>query len=126
MRYGLGRWQWAFHATAFHFSAAPFQRRTDDVTLQPNSMVRWLYILLIGSFDQNERSALFARSVAETSRGWKEVILRLGFGCALPQLLLGAPFLLTYPVSYLRKAFELDRVFFYQWTVNWKVCLEKR
>jgi alpha-1,3-mannosyltransferase len=62
----------------------------------------------------------------QASRGWKEVILRLGFGCALPQLLLGAPFLLTYPVSYLRKAFELDRVFFYQWTVNWKVCLEKR
>jgi alpha-1,3-mannosyltransferase len=41
--------------------------------------------------------------------------------CALPQLVLGAPFLLTFPVSYLRKAFELDRVFFYKWTVNFKV-----
>lgn len=49
------------------------------------------------------------------------VVWRLGFCCALPQLILGAPFLLTYPVSYLRKAFELDRVFFYKWTVNWKV-----
>jgi alpha-1,3-mannosyltransferase len=35
-------------------------------------------------------------------------------------LVLGAPFLLTYPQSYIRKAFELDRVFFYKWTVNWK------
>jgi alpha-1,3-mannosyltransferase len=48
--------------------------------------------------------------------------VRLLACCALPQLLLGAPFLMTYPISYLRKAFELDRVFFYKWTVNWKVC----
>lgn len=51
----------------------------------------------------------------------KTVVLRLGLACALPQLILGAPFLLTHPISYLRKAFELDRVFFYKWTVNWKV-----
>lgn len=57
----------------------------------------------------------------QTSRHWQSVILRLGLCCGLPQLLLGAPFLLTHPVSYLRKAFELDRVFFYKWTVNWKV-----
>jgi alpha-1,3-mannosyltransferase len=57
----------------------------------------------------------------QTSRCFRDVVLRLGLCCALPQLLLGAPFLLTYPISYLRKAFELDRVFFYQWTVNWKV-----
>mmetsp|Transcript_11964 Transcript_11964/g.22990 ORF Transcript_11964/g.22990 Transcript_11964/m.22990 type:complete len:473 (-) Transcript_11964:118-1536(-) len=48
------------------------------------------------------------------------IIQRLGMGCALPQLILGFPFLLRFPISYLRKAFELDRVFFYQWTVNWK------
>jgi alpha-1,3-mannosyltransferase len=41
--------------------------------------------------------------------------------CAISQLILGAPFLSTYPESYIRKAFELDRVFFYEWTVNWKV-----
>ncbi len=41
--------------------------------------------------------------------------------CAAVQLILGAPFLLTYPVSYIRKAFEFDRVFFFKWTVNWKV-----
>lgn len=57
----------------------------------------------------------------QASPNLKTVILRLGLGCALPQLFLGAPFLTTYPVSYLRKAFELDRVFFYKWTVNWKV-----
>jgi alpha-1,3-mannosyltransferase len=50
-----------------------------------------------------------------------QVIQTLFFACALPQLVLGAPFLLTYPQSYIRKAFELDRVFFYKWTVNWKV-----
>jgi len=41
--------------------------------------------------------------------------------CAFIQFLVGAPFLLTFPLSYLRKAFELDRVFTYQWTVNLKV-----
>ena len=41
--------------------------------------------------------------------------------CAAGQLLLGAPFLLRHPMSYLRKAFEFDRVFMYRWTVNWKV-----
>jgi alpha-1,3-mannosyltransferase len=41
--------------------------------------------------------------------------------CAGIQIIVGAPFLLSYPVSYIRKAFEFDRVFFYEWTVNWKV-----
>ena len=45
------------------------------------------------------------------------------FICGITQLVLGAPFLLRHPLSYLRKAFELDRVFFYKWTVNWKVRL---
>ena len=59
----------------------------------------------------------------QVSRNLQQVVYRLLVFCALPQLILGAPFLLTHPVSYLRKAFELDRVFFYKWTVNWKVCL---
>ena len=50
-----------------------------------------------------------------------EVVGRLVWYCAVPQLVIGAQFLTTYPVSYLRKAFELDRTFFYEWTVNWKV-----
>jgi Gpi18-like mannosyltransferase len=49
-----------------------------------------------------------------------ETIVCLGI-CAAVQLVLGAPFLLSFPESYIRKAFEFDRVFFYKWTVNWKV-----
>lgn len=52
-----------------------------------------------------------------------DVVLRILIYCATPQLLLGLPFLLTYPESYIRKSFELDRVFFYIWTVNWKVSI---
>jgi len=48
---------------------------------------------------------------------------RLALCCALPQVILGAPFLFTYPIAYLHKAFELTHVFFYQWTVNWKVSI---
>lgn len=44
--------------------------------------------------------------------------------CAGVQLVLGYPFLSTYPVSYLRKSFELDRVFLYKWTVNLKFLPE--
>jgi len=40
-------------------------------------------------------------------------------------VILGAPFLLSHPVPYLRKAFELDRIFFYKWSVNWKVRLRR-
>jgi alpha-1,3-mannosyltransferase len=57
----------------------------------------------------------------QVSDGLAHVVYRLLLYCALPQLILGAPFLLTHPIHYLRKAFELDRVFFYKWTVNWKV-----
>ncbi|GMI04009.1 hypothetical protein TrRE_jg6755 [Triparma retinervis] len=44
--------------------------------------------------------------------------------CAGVQLVLGYPFLSTYPIPYLRKAFELDRAFFYKWTVNLKFLPE--
>ena len=40
------------------------------------------------------------------------------------QALVGAPFLLTYPRSYLTKAFELSRVFTYKWSVNWRFLPE--
>ena len=40
------------------------------------------------------------------------------------QAALGAPFLLTHPESYLARAFELSRVFFHKWTVNWKFVPE--
>ena len=44
--------------------------------------------------------------------------------CATVQFILGWPFLSTYPVSYIKKAFEFDRVFFFKWTVNWKFLPE--
>ena len=44
--------------------------------------------------------------------------------CASIQLILGWPFMTTYPINYIRKAFELDRVFFFKWTVNWKFLPE--
>lgn len=44
--------------------------------------------------------------------------------CGITQVVLGAPFLFRHPVSYLRKAFELDRQFFYKWTVNLKFLEE--
>lgn len=56
----------------------------------------------------------------QSSENLMETIICLGI-CAAFQIILGAPFLLTYPVSYIRKAFEFDRVFFYKWTVNLKV-----
>jgi alpha-1,3-mannosyltransferase len=55
----------------------------------------------------------------QSSQSVLESALNLGI-CASVQLLLGAPFLASYPISYIRKAFELDRVFTYKWTVNWK------
>eukprot|EP00606_Chrysophyceae_sp_TOSAG23-5_P000567 GSChrysophyteH2.ASY1.ANO1.1157.1 assembled CDS len=40
--------------------------------------------------------------------------------CGVVQLVTGYPFLSTFPKEYLSKAFELDRIFFYKWTVNYK------
>lgn len=40
--------------------------------------------------------------------------------CAGIQLLLGAPFLLTYPWAYLKGSFDLGRVFEHKWTVNFR------
>lgn len=44
--------------------------------------------------------------------------------CAGVQLVLGWPFLSTHPKSYIKKAFEFDRIFFFKWTVNWKFLPE--
>ncbi|KAL3782027.1 hypothetical protein HJC23_003690 [Cyclotella cryptica] len=40
-------------------------------------------------------------------------------------IVLGWPFLSTYPVSYIKEAVEFDRVFFFKWTVNWKFLPEE-
>ncbi|XP_064541764.1 lethal(2)neighbour of Tid protein isoform X2 [Drosophila montana] len=40
--------------------------------------------------------------------------------CAGLQLLIGAPFLLTHPMEYLRGSFDLGRIFEHKWTVNYR------
>lgn len=44
----------------------------------------------------------------------------------LLQGLLGAPFLVAAPASYLQKSFELSRVFLHRWTVNLQFLPEVR
>ncbi|KAJ9543346.1 hypothetical protein OSB04_023053 [Centaurea solstitialis] len=45
-------------------------------------------------------------------------------GAALVQILLGLPFLLSYPIAYLSNAFNLGRVFIHFWSVNFKFVPE--
>lgn len=52
-----------------------------------------------------------------------QVVVCLGI-CALWQLFAGYPFLLHDPVSYLKRAFELGRVFTYRWSVNFQCVPE--
>lgn len=40
--------------------------------------------------------------------------------CALFQSFIGSPFLLTYPVQYIKGSFDLGRVFEHKWTVNYR------
>ena len=41
------------------------------------------------------------------------------------QLLLGLPFLTTFPFEYLKSSFDLGRVFTFKWTVNFKFLSEE-
>uniref|UniRef100_A0A182IWR5 dolichyl-P-Man:Man5GlcNAc2-PP-dolichol alpha-1,3-mannosyltransferase n=1 Tax=Anopheles atroparvus TaxID=41427 RepID=A0A182IWR5_ANOAO len=54
-----------------------------------------------------------------TNLGWMKTFLQLTV-CALIQLILGAPFLLTYPWQYIKGSFDLGRVFEHKWTVNYR------
>lgn len=40
--------------------------------------------------------------------------------CASIQLILGLPFLLTYPIEYIKGSFDLGRIFEHKWTVNYR------
>jgi alpha-1,3-mannosyltransferase len=42
------------------------------------------------------------------------------FICGAVQLLLAVPFLYTNPLNYLLGAFNLGRVFLFQWTLNFR------
>lgn len=54
-----------------------------------------------------------------TLLGVKNTLKQLSV-CALVQLVLGFPFLLANPVAYVKRSFDLGRVFLYEWTVNWR------
>lgn len=54
-----------------------------------------------------------------TNLGAVRTVLQLSV-CAALQLLLGAPFLWTHPVQYVRGSFDLGRVFEHKWTVNYR------
>lgn len=58
------------------------------------------------------------------SHGWMNTFKYI-FLCAIVQIILGAPFLLTFPRAYLHMSFDLGRQFFYKWTVNWKCVPEE-
>ncbi|KAJ8892502.1 hypothetical protein PR048_005083 [Dryococelus australis] len=58
-----------------------------------------------------------------TSLGIKGSFIQLSV-CALVQLILGLPFLATNPLSYILGAFNIGRVFLYEWTVNWRFLPE--
>ncbi|XP_035206828.1 dol-P-Man:Man(5)GlcNAc(2)-PP-Dol alpha-1,3-mannosyltransferase-like isoform X2 [Stegodyphus dumicola] len=45
--------------------------------------------------------------------------------CAVVQVIVGLPFLIANPVSYVSRAFDLGRIFLYQWTVNWRFLPEE-
>ncbi|KAL5795581.1 hypothetical protein ACOSQ2_000401 [Xanthoceras sorbifolium] len=45
-------------------------------------------------------------------------------GAALVQILLGLPFMVSYPVAYISRAFNLGRVFIHFWSVNFKFIPE--
>ena len=42
------------------------------------------------------------------------------FALGATQALIGLPFLLEFPASYLKYSYELGRVFLFKWTVNWR------
>lgn len=55
--------------------------------------------------------------------GVRETIVCLSI-CGGLQILLGLPFLTTFPVEYVSRAFDLGRVFMHKWTVNFKFLSE--
>lgn len=54
-----------------------------------------------------------------TNLGLKGTLKQL-LVCGAFQLVLGAPFLLTHPMEYLKGSFDLGRIFEHKWTVNYR------
>ncbi|XP_034255772.1 lethal(2)neighbour of Tid protein [Thrips palmi] len=59
-----------------------------------------------------------------TSLGLRGTVVQISI-CAALQLVLGLPFLLSNPFAYIVGAFNIGRVFMYQWTVNWRFIPEE-
>ncbi|XP_031633111.1 lethal(2)neighbour of tid protein 2 [Contarinia nasturtii] len=51
--------------------------------------------------------------------GYVNTIKQLSI-CAVIQLVLGAPFLLTHPIEYIKGSFDFGRIFQHKWTVNYR------
>lgn len=51
--------------------------------------------------------------------GYVKTLLQL-IVCGAVQLILGAPFLTTYPINYIKGSFDIGRVFEHKWTVNYR------
>jgi alpha-1,3-mannosyltransferase len=66
-----------------------------------------------------------AFAVVFYKRSGVNVTVSLIAWCAVLQVVLGAPFLLHSPISYISKSFEISRVFYYKWTVNFKFLEEE-
>ncbi|XP_074650410.1 dol-P-Man:Man(5)GlcNAc(2)-PP-Dol alpha-1,3-mannosyltransferase-like [Tubulanus polymorphus] len=54
-----------------------------------------------------------------SSQGLVKTGLHLAL-CAMIQVVLGLPFLMTNPWGYVKMSFDLGRQFMYKWTVNWR------
>jgi len=54
---------------------------------------------------------------------WYECVLCI-FICGILQVGIAWPFLRVFPVEYVTKAFEFNRIFEYKWSVNWKLLSE--
>ncbi|GFP85613.1 dol-p-man:man(5)glcnac(2)-pp-dol alpha-1 3-mannosyltransferase [Phtheirospermum japonicum] len=51
-------------------------------------------------------------------------VISAGAGAALVQIIVGLPFILSHPVAYFSRAFNLGRVFIHFWSVNFKFVPE--
>lgn len=84
---------------------------------------KWSWGCLVYSLSVSVKmnALLFAPGIAVLlcqARGTGGAIRRILGICLTAQLVLGAPFLLHAPKSYLLRAFELTREFLYKWSVN--------
>ncbi|KAF7396752.1 hypothetical protein V1477_010098 [Vespula maculifrons] len=56
--------------------------------------------------------------------GISKTVIHLSI-CAVIQAILGLPFLIENPISYIKGAFNLGRIFEFKWTVNWRFLSEE-